>query len=158
MDGLATAQEQLHVVLRDKIAAARLGDASRLAVLAEQEAPLVKRIQELESMHRGWLVSVAPRVGVDVKVARQMKLSQLWMHLPDDQRRNVTELTNRLRSATARVAEANGVLTRLSRGILHHLAAVFAAVAPRETAHAGYSRQGGAQPVTATATLFEAVG
>lgn len=156
-DTLSALHEQLLTLIRTKIEAMRKNDVPAMQDLTDQEHRLAGRIQDREGFRRQLMDSIGREAGWAAGAARVMPVSQLANHLPELQREVLLEKAGALRRIISRVADANRLAARISRGVLDHLHWVFAAVRSGEDRPVGYSGTG-ALVTQAKTTIFEAVG
>jgi hypothetical protein len=132
-------------------------DIETMSRLVDREQELVKFINERNGLRRQLMEAIGSQIGVSPRKARLMTASQLAARLPEAEGRCIRGAAEKLGNAMARVSKANRMAAVISRGILAHLKAVFAAVATPENRKAGYTDAGGAVSAN-DPLLFEAVG
>lgn len=148
---------QLGECLDRKLAAVREARIDALAVIEQQQATLLQRIQQREGLRKQWMSKVAEIVGVSAKDTRMMTVSQLLEYVQDDQRADVKSTADRLRAAVESVRTRHEMAARVTRGVLEHLGRVFASVVTADESGGTYSARG-VTAARSAAMLLEAVG
>ena len=154
---LRSLHEQLLAAVRDKLDALRRADLPALGEATRTEQDLVRRIHEREGLRRQLMDLIGEQLQLPGRKGRQLTAGELAERLPAAQADTLRHEAAQLRAVMDQVVKANRTAGTVSRRVLEHFEAVFAAVTQPAAPATGYAA-GGARDVTTGTALLEAVG
>jgi hypothetical protein len=157
LEELGVSHGELLDLIEQKTDAMKRADIETMGSLVDREQAVVKHINERNGLRRQLMEAIGSQIGIGPRNARLMTASQLAARLPEPEGRSIRGAAKKLGDAMTLVSKANRMAGAISRGILAHLKAVFAAVSTPENQKAGYTDAGGAVSAN-DPLLFEAVG
>ena len=148
------AQASLHAVLMEKLAAMRDADISGMQNATAEEGDLLSRFELLDAQRHTVTARLASTFGTPG--GGPLRMSQVIAALDGADRREMSDLTDSLREMMLKVADANRVVTLVSREMNEHFKTIFEAMTQAAAESVGYSRCGRTE--TRAACLLDAVG
>lgn len=137
---LTSAQEELALVLGQKLDAMRKADTAAMQSATAREGFLLDRLGQLDMQRHAVLNRVVEAVGLPRSAS--MTLSQIAARLDERTRGRLTKLMQELRERMLRVAEANRVIALVSGEMLAHYRNVFSALTRGSEESTVYTRGG----------------
>ncbi len=140
-----------------KIYALRHAKLEDIPELGREEQALVARIDERDGLRIQLIKAIANDYGWQDRMANSLTITQIAQPLDDEDRRQLFEVSSRLRKSLFEVAQANRIAGAIAREMSHHMKWVFASVRPNEGEVSGYSQRGEKLPQRET-RLVDAMG
>lgn len=142
LGGMTDLNEQLAVVLDEKIESMRRADVEAMGGCEQREGKLVDSLRERDGLRKQMMDGIGVELGLPAKAGRSLTLTQLGLRVNDAERATLASAGDRLKSAVTKVRQVERVAAAVSREVLHHLQWVFAAVKPKDDGANVYANDG----------------
>ncbi len=158
LDRLIALQQSLHGAITTKLTAMRTLDTKAMAQAGSHESALVADANRIDALRREQVAALCEALGFPRPSSiDHVSLRLLCKHLPADEARSLWQRGQTLRERMLHVAEANRVVELVTREMMIHFKALFAAFLADDEAQQMYSR-GGAVETVGAINVLDAVG
>ena len=140
---LTSLQESLHGVITIKLEAMRRSDVEGMIAASHREGELATRAAELDQNRKQIVARLCETLEIAAEPqGRPIRLSAIISRLDPSLRPRIANLAAMLRERMLKVAESNRVVELVSREMLAHFKALFAAMTQDDEAVCTYSAAG----------------
>jgi len=157
LNDLESLYRRLLIQIERKIYALRHAKLDEIPELGREEQALVSRIDERDGLRSQLIKAIASDYGWQDRQTKSLTITEIAQPLEDDKRKELFEVSTRLRKSLFEVAQANRIAGAIAREMSLHMRWVFDSVRPHEGDVSSYSRRGEKLPQRET-LLVDAVG
>ncbi|MHC5110820.1 MAG: flagellar export chaperone FlgN [Planctomycetota bacterium] len=147
---------EIVVTVESKVRAMQEADMGSLQAVSDGEHELLGKVNETEGLRRQLMDRIGVELGMPVKTARVMTVTQLATKLSEEQAINLHRAADGLKHAVAETARSNRIAGVISRELVNHLKWIWAAARPSGTRSAYNSYGQGETRIDAR--IFDAMG